>query len=670
MQVIKPPFTYKMTLSLNVYKHLGVGLYSNVPSVLSEVIANAWDADAEHVEILVDIENSKIAIKDDGIGMSKEDANNKYLYIGYERRKAEGKSTTAKGRKVMGRKGIGKLSLFSIAKTIEVHSKTEDGQPHGFRMSADQIEEDLKNGMEGDYKPESVPPLEGSERGTTILISDMKRDLAKTAKALRKRLARRFSIIGSDKRFGIAINGEPVTIQDRDYGNRLEYVWTFGNRNKWTPSSSVIKEYFDRGRDTDEPGYEISGWIGTAETSGKLKDSDTDESLNKIIVMVRDKLALEDILRIFAEGGMYTKYIMGEIHANFLDIDEMDDISTADRQRIIEEDPRYVVLKEKVQSELRHIQNRWTDLRNDEGHRTALTIPNIREWYDGLSTDHKDAAKNLFGRINRMPIDDMDTKRQLFVAGILAFENLKLRGLLNRLETIDIGNLEALREVFIQLDDLEANAYYQITKERLEVIRKLNEHVEDNMKEKTIQKFLFDHLWLLDPSWERAAKTEVMERRVKNAFEIVFKSLSAEQNASRLDIKYTTTGNKHVIVELKRPGVSQQTHELLKQIGKYRTAVIRILDKQDRGNEPVEFVCLLNEKPSDWKDYDGAEQEHSKSLEAINARVVLYDELINNAQKAYGDYVEKQENVSRLYRLITSITEKDADVLSSSPAAE
>ena len=69
-----------------------------------------------------------------------------------------------------------------------------------------------------------------------------------------------------------------------------------------------------------------------------MKDSDTDESLNKIIVMVRDKLALEDILKIFAEGGMYTKYIMGEVHANFLDIDEMDDISTADRQRIIEEE--------------------------------------------------------------------------------------------------------------------------------------------------------------------------------------------------------------------------------------------------------------------------------------------------------------------------------------------
>ena len=670
MQVIESPFTYKMTLSLNVYKHLGVGLYSNVPSVLSEVIANAWDADAEHVEIRVDVKNGKIEIKDDGIGMSQEDANDKYLHIGYERRKAEGKSTTAKGRKVMGRKGIGKLSLFSIAKTIEVYSKTEDGQPHGFRMSADRIEKDLENGMEGDYEPESVPPLEGTERGTTILVSDMKRDLVKTTKALRKRLARRFSIIGSNKRFEITINGKLVTIQDRDYGNRLEYVWTFGNRNEWTPSSPVIKEYFERGGRTNKSGYEISGWIGTAETSGKLKDSDTDESINKIIVMVRDKLALEDILKEFAEGGMYTKYIMGEIHADFLDIDGVEDISTTDRQRIIEEDPRYVVLKEKVQSELRHIQNKWTDLRNDEGHRTALAIPNIREWYGGLSADHKAAAKNLFGRINRMPIDDMDTKRQLFVAGILAFENLKLRGMLHRLENVDISNLDALREVFIQLDDLEANAYYQITKERLEVIRKLNEHVEANMKEKAIQEFLFDHLWLLDPSWERAAKTEVMERRVESAFEKVSAGLTEEQRASRLDIKYTTTGNKHVIVELKRPEVSLKTADLLEQVGKYRAAVFNVLDQLDRRNEPVEFVCILNKKPSDWKDYDGAEQEHSNSLKAIGARVAMYDELINNAQKAYGDYAEKQENVSRLYRLITSITEKDAGALSSTPAVE
>ncbi len=45
--------TYRMTLSLNVLNHLGLNLYSNIPAVLSEVVANAWDADAKVVDIIV-----------------------------------------------------------------------------------------------------------------------------------------------------------------------------------------------------------------------------------------------------------------------------------------------------------------------------------------------------------------------------------------------------------------------------------------------------------------------------------------------------------------------------------------------------------------------------------------------------------------------------------------
>ena len=38
---------YTMRLSLNVLDHLGLNLYSNIPAVISEVVANSWDADAE-----------------------------------------------------------------------------------------------------------------------------------------------------------------------------------------------------------------------------------------------------------------------------------------------------------------------------------------------------------------------------------------------------------------------------------------------------------------------------------------------------------------------------------------------------------------------------------------------------------------------------------------------
>ena len=61
---------YTMRISLNILDHLGVNLYSDVPPVLSEVVANSWDADASEVDIDIDIEHGKITITDNGHGMT------------------------------------------------------------------------------------------------------------------------------------------------------------------------------------------------------------------------------------------------------------------------------------------------------------------------------------------------------------------------------------------------------------------------------------------------------------------------------------------------------------------------------------------------------------------------------------------------------------------------
>ena len=42
---------YEMTISLQIVEHLGLNLYSNTSAVISEAVANAWDADAKTVEI-------------------------------------------------------------------------------------------------------------------------------------------------------------------------------------------------------------------------------------------------------------------------------------------------------------------------------------------------------------------------------------------------------------------------------------------------------------------------------------------------------------------------------------------------------------------------------------------------------------------------------------------
>ncbi len=659
---------YKMTLSLNVLNHLGIGLYSNVPAVLSEAVANAWDADAEHVSIDIDPNDGKIIIQDDGHGMSVDDANQRYLCVGYERRKApDGAKTPRFRRSVMGRKGIGKLSLFSIARTVEVHS-VKDNESHGFRMNLDAIEEAIHGNQESDYNPHPVDAAEITlSKGTKIILTNMKRRLHRSSEALKKRLARRFSVIGGSHNFEITLNDDPILIEDRDYHDKLQYIWVFGETGQEAKAAAKKLQHAEIRSGavtaTDGSNFQIDGWIGTVEVSGQLKDSDTNESINRILLMVRGKLAQEDILEEFAEGGLYTKYIIGEIHADFLDLDDEEDIATTSRQCIIEENPRYQALKSKLQDELHFIQNKWTTLRNRKGREDALKIPQIKEWEAQLNSDHRKVANNLFGRINRLPIDDLTEKRQLYVSGILAFESLKLRNLLYRLDKVSADNLNILEEVFIQLDDLEASAYYQIARDRLEVIRKLTNLVDDDAKERAFQEHLFKHLWLLDPSWERATHTKHMEKRIYTALGAVFKSLPKEQQRRRVDIHYTTTAGKHVIIELKKASRRLDSMELQGQIRRYFKSVQKVLQTNGKGNDPFEFVCVVGKRPQDW-DTSDIEQRSRANLEDWNARVVMYDELIQNAMEAYQDYVDRADQAGRVYHLIKSIEIEDVKAIS------
>lgn len=656
---------YEMTMSLNNLRHLGLGLYSNIAAVLSEVVANSWDADAEHVWISIDADGGKVTIQDDGHGMTVEDANQKYLFVGYERRRTEG-ITPRFSRPVMGRKGIGKLSLFSIARTVEVHS-IRNAEKHGFIMDSDEIEEKIKGGREAQYHPIPVDYDKiDLTQGTRIILTNMKRRLQWTGKPLRRRLARRFSIIGTEQQFEIELNGKLVTIEDTDYQDKIQYMWTFGDLGLQSRDAAGKLEHSEarRGQLHDCPEYTIDGWIGTAFKAGHLRDPDTTESINKIVVIVRGKLAQEDILEEFGEGGLYTKYIFGEIHADFLDLDDHEDIATTSRQRLIEEDPRYQALKDKLLLELKHIQGKWTDLRNQQGKKQAFIFPQIKEWFDDLDSDQKKAAERLFGRINQLPIDDQSQKRQLFVSGILAFESLKLRNMLYRLDEVSAENLEVLNQVFIQLDDLEASAYYQIAKDRLEVIRKLTGLVDEKAKERAMQEHLYKHLWLLDPSWERATHTEIMEKRIYKALNGVYESLTKEQKEARLDIYYSTTGNRHVIIELKRSDRLLDTTDLHGQISKYYSAAEKVLADTNRSNEPLEIVCVVGMRLRDWDDSESGEERSRKSLEALNARIVSYDELIDNAQQAYQDYVDRGQEAGRVYRLIQEISKQDVEAIS------
>lgn len=659
--------TYAMTLSLNVLNHLGIGLYSNVPAVLSEAIANAWDADATRVSIDIDAKGGRIVIQDDGHGMTVADANRKYLTVGYKRREdPSGGAKTPSGRPVMGRKGIGKLSLFSIAGTVEVHS-VKDGESHGFTMNISDIRDSALDGGSGEYHPAPVDAAQiDLTEGTRITLSDMKRRLHQTETALRRRLARRFSIIGESQHFSIVLNGKQVTIADRGYHDKLQYIWPFGQRGKEIANMAKDAKRISALPSVVEVGdskYNIDGWIGTASKPGDLKDRETGESINGIVVMVRGKLAQENILDEFGDENLYSEYVIGEVHADFLDLDDKEDIATSSRQRLIEEDSRYQALKQTLGNGLKTVQNEWRERRNQDGRKIAITIPQIEEWYNSLTPDHKKNAERLFGRINQLPISDDTEKRRIFIGAILAFENLRFRNMVNRLDNVSVENISAFADIFDQIDDLEQSAYYQITRNRIEVIRKLSNLVDENAKERAIQEHIYKHLWLLDPSWERATHTERMEKQIRTALDGSKVLLSDEEKRARLDIYYATTGNRHVIIELKRASVAIRTTGLVDQIDRYRGPALRILEAHGKGNEPLEFVCIVGKRPPDWDDRPNGEQVSRDLLDAISARLVMYDNLIENALEAYQNYVDKADEAGRVYRLIRGIENTDADAM-------
>ena len=77
----------KMTFMPSTIEHLGARLYSTIPPIIAELIANSLDADAHTVRVqLEDMDEKRVIVSDDGIGMSFDDINHKFLRIGRNRR--------------------------------------------------------------------------------------------------------------------------------------------------------------------------------------------------------------------------------------------------------------------------------------------------------------------------------------------------------------------------------------------------------------------------------------------------------------------------------------------------------------------------------------------------------------------------------------------------------
>jgi hypothetical protein len=397
-----------------------------------------------------------------------------------------------------------------------------------------------------------------------------------------------------------------------------------------------------------ENDYRVSGWVGTFDEQKSIEEGN-----NTIVVLAWGKLIHEDLLKDMKAGGVFTKYLMGEIRADFLDSDEKTDIVTSDRQSLKESDSRFLKLKTYFQDTvLKEIQNKWRDWRNEDAVTKALTNSAIKEWFETLSKDNKKYARVLFSKIELFPIQDAEYKRELYKHGIIAFETLALKESLSALDKISSPEeFETFASIFAEIDELEAAHYYQVVKARLAVLRKF-ENIVPTAKEKLIQAHIFDHLWLLHPSWERASTDEKVEKSLYAEFKKLEPKMTKAEKSGRVDIRYRTAAGKHIIIELKKYDRQVKIHELTEQIQKYTGALEKCLDKACPGKKhDIEVICILGNAPAP-RDQD---KKNRKMLEALDARYLTYDNLIQQTRESYRDYLARERKISRIQQLIEKI---------------
>ena len=473
---------FEIKIDLNVLNHLGMSLYSNTPAVLTEIISNAWDADAQNVEITLDVEKGEVIIKDDGHGMSKDDIINKFLKVGYARREHGRAKSDHLKRQVMGRKGIGKLAMFSLANKIQVYSYKKGEQPQAFEVDVKDLQQSIKESK--NYIADSLEIPENLAYGTTIKLFELKKAIDRTQTYLRKRIARRFSIIGPNHNFTVKINGTDITPADRDFLSDLEFIWEFGESDperiksctNITQKNILPNTITFEGKDV-----KVSGYIGSVVKPSQLK-KDPEISNNSITVISHGRVFEEDILLEFGSAKVFTNYLVGEIVADFLDDNEKPDMATSSRQKLQQNDPRYPVLKGFLERTLQLIDKDWDKWRREKGvNEVKSNTPIVSEWLNSLKKHERESAEKLIGRVNTFRFSGNEeeqkaARKTVLKNTVLAFERLRIQDNLDALDKISNLQSENFKDVFASVNDIEASMFYEITSQRLKVIEKFQKN--------------------------------------------------------------------------------------------------------------------------------------------------------------------------------------------------
>jgi hypothetical protein len=605
----------EMEVQLTVIDHLGIKMYSALPAVISELLANSWDADAEKVNItlpegIID-QDSDIVVSDNGSGMTFEELNKAYLIIGRDRRQANKTDRTPElKRKVMGRKGLGKLSVFGVAREFDVKT-IKSGHCIVFRMDLDKI---LKTPTGQKYSPQILMNGKTKDKsGTEITLRRLKRTYAINIDSMKRKLARRFSVIGS--KFTVYVNRTPIRPQDRDLKSMNEYVWPIdeciGANTKWR----------------------VEGWIGT------MPDPVDEETGKGVVIMARGKLIQEPTLFDIARGKQVAyAYMVGELHADFMD--EEEDLIATHRTSALWESHEGQALRKWAQDKVEEISFDWAEKRRANREKVVRDAPKFKEWLEELEPRERKIVDQFIRVITRD--ESIPEERVLEIAEVMrdSLEHKMFTDLIGELDRAPITNPVKIIELFREWQLIELTEIVRIVKGRVATIEKLEKLIRTNAKEvPDIHSFLAEHPWILDPTWTKADDEVYYSKLLKEQFP----DDKLDESDRRIDFICLGAGDTVHVVELKRPGRKITVNDL-EQLESYAAFVRQRLGNAPQGRSYTAAAgYILAGEISDRYEV----RDKIQRLEKDRLYVKKYEDLLGIAQRLHKEFIQKLEELKK-----------------------
>lgn len=534
--------SYTMRISRLTIDKLGVKLYDKISAVVAELIANSYDADAKTVTVKLplntvlakpkrkkkeDAENAvedypeyEIIVKDDGHGMTPQEARDYFLITGRDRRKIKGKGgdlSREEGRPVMGRKGIGKLAPFGVCRMIEIISAGGEKKEEGYLVS--HFFMDYDKIVTADDAPAKLDAGEFDntyfeKRGTTVRLSNFLPKRVPDSETIHRQLATRF--VFADPNFKIVI--EDTRNPELNPKKPVESVSIPVDDDTRIDVSNrpVVTE--------DGEELPVTGWLAMGKNPYKY------DELAGVRIYARNKIVAQT--RDFGRkagftGEFYTRsYLVGDIRAEWLD--EEEDLITSDRQRIIWDSDYGRALSNWGGEMIKEIAEKTFAPRRKATKKKFLEVSDFvkrAEARFGDKADVVNTAVELAEKIGGFAdsdelgstsyVDDL-CEIILTVAPhkmlIDAFQEF------NSEVSKESPSIDEAVDLFDKTRIAEMATYSLIASERVKAIKNLRKIVYKEKDESKFQELLADAPWLIEPKWSILTSNRSLST-FKQAFE-------------------------------------------------------------------------------------------------------------------------------------------------------